>query len=110
MIACDCSEPYSTTHRGNKCVVAFTCYSTRWVEAFAVPNIEAKTIADLLVNEIIYRYGAPRTFLSDRGSNFLSSLVREVCSVMNIHKVFTTSYHPQCHGLVERFNHTLTQP
>ena len=33
IIACDCSGPYPTTRRGNEYVVAFTCYSTRWVEA-----------------------------------------------------------------------------
>ena len=47
--------------------------------------------------------------LSDRGSNFLSQLVKEVCFLMNAKKVFTTSYHPQCDGLVERFNGTLAQ-
>ena len=55
------------------------------------------------------RHGAPRRLLSDRGANFLSSLVREVCFLMNTHKVFTTSYHPQCDGLVERFNGTMAQ-
>ena len=28
---------------------------------------------------------------------------------MNTGKVLTTSYHPQCDGLVERFNSTLAQ-
>ena len=79
------------------------------MEAFAVPNIEATTIARLLVDEILGRHRAPRRLLSDRGANFLSSLVREVCFLMNTHKVFTTSYHPQCDGLVERFNGTMAQ-
>ena len=55
------------------------------------------------------RHGAPRTLLSDRGSNFLSSLVKEVCLVINTHKIFTTSYRLQTDGLVERFNHTLAK-
>ena len=61
------------------------------------------------MNQIMPRHGAPRTLLSDRGSNFLSQLVKEVCFLMNAKKVFTTSYHPQCDGLVERFNGTLAQ-
>lgn len=59
------------------------------------PTIDAATVADLLVNEIIARHGAPPTLLSDRGSNFLSSLVKEVCYLMDTKKVFTTFYHPQ---------------
>ena len=58
-------------------------------------------IARLLVNEIIARHGAPRVLLSDRGTNFLSKLVAEVCKIFQIQKVNTSSYHPQTDGLVE---------
>lgn len=53
------------------------------------------------------RYGVPVDLLSDRGASFLSELMHEVCSLMGIHKVNTTAYHPQTDGLVERFNRTL---
>ena len=46
--------------------------------------------------------------LSDRGSAFLSSLMKEVEELLGFHKVNTTAYHPQTDGLVERFNRTLT--
>ena len=61
-------------------------------------------IARLLVNEIIARHGASRVLLSDRGTNFLSKLVAEVCKIFQIQKVNTYSYHPQRNGLVKRFN------
>ena len=109
LVATDCCGPFPESNSGNRYVVVFTDYCTRWVEAFAVPNIEAKTIARLLVDDIMGRHGAPRKLLSDRGSNYLSSLIREVCFLMNTEKVFTTSYHPQCDGLVERFNGTMAQ-
>ena len=109
LVATDCCGPFPESNSGNRYVVVFTDYCTRWVEAFAVPNIEATTIARLLVDDIIGRHGAPRKLLSDRGSNYLSSLIREVCFLMNTEKVFTTSYHPQCDGLVERFNGTMAQ-
>lgn len=74
----------------------FTEYLTKWVEAFPIPSIEA-------------RHGAPRTLLSDRGSNFLSSLVTEVCLLLNTRKLNTSAYHPACDGLVEGFNNTLAE-
>lgn len=107
--AVDCLGPFIESTSKNRYIVVWTDYCTRWVECFAVPNIEAVTIANQLVNEIMPRHGAPRTLLSDRGSNFLSSLVKEVCLVINTHKIFTTSYRPQTDGLVERYNHTLAQ-
>ena len=72
---------------GSWYIAVFSDYLTRFLEAFVVPSIGASTIADLLVNEIMVRHGAPRTQLSDRGSNFLSSLVKEVCYLMDTEKV-----------------------
>ena len=45
--------------------------------------------------------------LSDRGANFLSDLVQEVCRLLSIKKVNTSGYHHQSDGLIEKFNSTL---
>lgn len=45
--------------------------------------------------------------MSDQGTNFMSSLMSELCRLLSIRKLNTTSYHPQANGLVERFNGTL---
>ena len=95
------------TESGNQYVVIFLDYLTKWVEAFAVPDQSATTIAKLLVEEIFCRHGAPEHLLSDRGANFLSSLIQDVCKYLDIKKVNTSGYHPQTDGLVERFNSTL---
>ena len=107
-VAVDVLGPFPTSDQGNKYVVIFTDYFTKWTEAFAVKNADAPTTAKLFVEEILCRHGAPRKLLSDRGKNFLSKLVKGVCHLVNTAKVNTTSYHPECDGLVERFNHTFT--
>ena len=61
------------------------------------------------MDQILAPHGAPRTLLSDRGFNFLSKLVLEVCKLIETRKVNTTAYHPQTDGLVEKFNGTLAQ-
>ena len=108
-IAVDCLGPLPVTWSGNRYLVVFTEYLTKWPEIFPVKNIDAETVAKLLVNEIITRHGAPRTLLSDRGKNFLSLLVAEVCKLYSIKKLNTSSYHPATDGLVERMNSTLCQ-
>ena len=60
------------SRNGNKYAVVFIDYLTKWVEAFAVPDQSALTIAKLFVEEIISQHGVPRELLSDRGTNFLS--------------------------------------
>lgn len=109
-IAIDCLGPFPPSHSENRYIV-FSDYLTRWPEAFAVKSIEATTISRLLIDEIVAQHGAPRTLLSDRGTNFLSSIVTEPCQLPGIQKlnINTTAYHPQTDGLVERFNGTLAQ-
>ena len=58
---------------------------------------------------VVCRHGAPQELLSDRGANFLSDLVSEVCKLFDVKKLNTSGYHPQTNGLCERFNSTLIQ-
>ena len=99
---------FPTSKHGNKYAVVFVDYLTKWPEVFAVKDQTAHTVAQLLVEHIISHHGVPAELLSDRGANFLSGLLQEVCSLMGIHRLNTTAYHPQTDGLVERFNRTLT--
>ena len=52
-------------------------------------------------------FGVPAKLLSDRGANFTSALVEELCSAFGIQKCRTTAYHAQCKGQVECFRQTL---
>ena len=108
-VGVDCLGPMTPTESGNKYIVVFSDYRTKWVEAQALPSIEASRIAQVFFNLIITRHGSPNTLLSDRGTNFLSKLMHEIYLIMSVKKLTTSSYHPQCDGQVEKFNHTLTQ-
>jgi len=56
---------------------------------------------------IFFRVGIPDEILSDQGTQFLSHVMKEVCRLLSVKQLITTPYHPQCNGLVERFNGTL---
>ena len=99
---------FPKSKRGNKYAIVFIDYLTKWVEVFPTADQSALTIAHLLVEEIISRHGVPKELLSDRGAAFLSKLMNEIYLLMGIYKVYTTAYHPQTDGLVERFHRTLT--
>ena len=103
----DILGPLPETDRGNQVILVVADYFTKWVEAFALPNQEATTIATKLVEEVICRYGVPRELHSDQGSNFESKVMAEVCWLLGIQKTRTTPYNPKSDGLVERFNRTL---
>ena len=61
----------------------------------------------LLAEEVIPNFGVPESLLSDRGTNFLSNLILDLCKMLGISKLNMIAYHPQCNGAVERFNRKL---
>ena len=95
------------SYQGNQYAIVFMDYLTKWPEVFATCDQKAETIARLLVEQVIARHWVPELLLSDRGPNFLSTLVQEVCTLVGTIKINTSGYHPQCDGLVEKFNGTL---
>lgn len=107
-IAADILGELPITAKGNRYILVVSDYFTKWTEAFAMPNMEAKTVAKIMVEEVFVRLGTPRIIHSDQGRQFESELFREVCRLFHIEKTRTTAYHPQSDGMVERFNRTLT--
>ena len=95
------------TARGNRYVVVFQDFLSKFPLVFAVPNQKSLRLTRLLVEEVVPLVGVPEALLSDRGRNLLSHLMLEVCSLLGVKKLNTTAYHPQCDGMVERFNRTL---
>ena len=45
--------------------------------------------------------------MSDRGSQFVSDLMREISQLLSARQLQTNPYHAQCNGLVDRWNGTL---
>lgn len=96
------------TAKGNEYILVISDYFTKWTEALPLPNKEACTVAKILVDEVLCRFGIPQTIHSDQGRQFESNLFREMCKLLGIEKkTRTTPYHPQSDGMVERFNRTL---
>ena len=107
LTAMDIIGPLPLSTNGNRYILVFMDYFTKWPEAFALKDQTAATIAKVFVEDIIFRYGAPKRLLTDKGLNFTSKLVQAVNEVFGILKLNTSAYHPQTDGMVERFNRTL---
>lgn len=108
-IAVDIAGPFPETHKGNKYVLVAMDYFSKWPEVFAIPNQEASTVAEVLVNNVFSRFGIPLELHTDQGRNFESRLFQKMCDLLGIHKTRTTALHPQSDGMVERFNKTIEE-
>lgn len=107
LIGIDMVGPLKLTNSGNRYIIVMTEYLTKWVEAKAVPNKEAGTVAEFLYNNVITRYGTPERMITDQGKEFENETIKALQTVMNIKGVHSTPYHPQSNGQVERTNKTL---
>ena len=108
-IGIDISGPYNSTTDGNRYILVISDYFTKWVEAYPMRDMEAKTVAEIVVTEFISRVGVPMVIHSDQGRNFESKLFQQMCQLFGIKKTRTTAFRPASNGLVERFNRTLNE-
>ena len=73
MIAVDIMGPLPETPSGNSYILVAGDYFTRWMEAYAIPNQEAITVAQKLVDELFCRFSPPEQLHSDQGRQFEST-------------------------------------
>ncbi|KAJ1178839.1 hypothetical protein NDU88_004081, partial [Pleurodeles waltl] len=94
------------TASGNRFILVVVDHATRYPEAIPLRTTTAPAVAKALLG-IFSRVGFPKEVVSDRGSNFMSAYLKAMWKECGVTYKFTTPYHPQTNGLVERFNKTL---
>ena len=72
----------------------------------AIKDKCADTVADVLVDKIILRFGMPLVIHSDQGREFENGLMKSLCTLLGCVTTRTAPYHPESDGMVERFNRT----
>ncbi len=97
------------TTRENKYIVVAIDYFTKYLEARALSNANAKSVANFIYKDIICRHGCPRKIISDRGTYFNNQVIEKLLEQFKIRYNLSTPYHPKTNGLVERFNKTLCE-
>ena len=109
IVGVDITEPHVVSKNGNKYILVFVDLFSKYIVAKAIPNMTAETVANVFFQEIICRYGAPQKLLSDRGSQFLSSVMQFTRSLFSVQGIFTAAWNPRCDGMTERSNQTITK-
>jgi transposase InsO family protein len=93
------------TAQGNcKFAAVAVDYFTKWVEAKALENITAPTIQKFFSQNIVCRFRVPRELTDDNGKQFDCYYFKEYCKTLGTHAKFSSVYHPQSNGVVERVN------
>ena len=106
-VAVDLIGPITpVSNNGNRYILTIVDFATKYPEAVALPRIETERVAEALL-DVFSRVGFPTKIVSDKGSQFTSNLMKEVCRLISLKQLFTTPYNPKCNGLCERMNGVL---
>ena len=82
---------------------------SRYLFAYPTANQEAKTIAKVLINIMTKHAYLPTTFMSDKGTAFMSHVIKEVAGVLGITLKHATTKHAQTIGLLEQSHALIKQ-
>jgi transposase InsO family protein len=72
-----------------------------WVEAFPTKLETAQVVAKVLLEEIIPRYGIPKTLGSDNSLAFISNVLQGLARAVETNWKLHCEYNPQSSGQVE---------
>lgn len=92
-----------------KYLLVIVDHLTHFVEAYPTARSTAQTVAKILLEELIPRYGIIETIDSDRGPHFTSKIINDISEILGIKWEYHTPWHPQSSGRVERMNGEIKQ-
>ena len=90
---------------GTKYTLIVCDYAIQYTEAFPLKKIKARQSVNFLI-QLFSRVSIPKEIFTYHSTNFTSSFLKEVYSVLGIRGTKISSHHPKTDGLVERFNKT----
>lgn len=113
VVVIDTIGPLMKSNRGNSYAVTMICELTKHLTCAAVRDKSAKEVAKAIFEKFILKYGPMRRIRTDRGTEYLNELFKELCKLMGIAHDISTAYHHESLGSIERnhreFNHYLRQ-
>ena len=102
IVAIDIVGPLPITSSGNRYLLTIQDRFSRYLKICPIADISALTIAKTLINEWIHQLGLFDTLLSDQGVQFKSNLFKIISGILGFKRIFSSTYHPQTNGLIER--------
>ncbi|CAK1554979.1 unnamed protein product [Leptosia nina] len=81
---------------------------TKFSFAYPIANATSEDTFECLVH-FISLFGIPRMILTDQGTNFTAELFKKTCEFLKIKQIWSSPYHPQTQGALERSHSTLKE-
>ena len=79
---------------GNMYILLGVDYISKWVEATACPRNDVTIVVRFIQRNILSRFGAPKTIISDEESHFANKVFAKLMSRYGIKHLMGLAYHP----------------
>jgi transposase InsO family protein len=96
-----------TRRLGSRYIITVTKYLTIWAEATPAKDYSTETTTHFLFEQVITRFGCPIILMSDQGTQFINSTIRDMTEEFEFYHQKSTPYHPEENGTIEAFNKIL---
>jgi len=106
-VCLDLLGPLPKTAMGNRYLLVMVDRFSKLTRVVALPREDAETVASAFCDTWVASYGPPDTLLTDNGPQLTSKLFQGVFRLIGITNLYSTTYHPQTQGQVERYNRTI---
>jgi len=103
----DIVGPLPTTSQNNFYILII--HLTKFSLAIPLKSFTAISVANAFLEHFIYSFGTLKAILTDRGSNFMSNLIKRFTKKFRIKQFKTTAFYPQANGALERSHLVLVE-
>lgn len=94
--------------RGHRYLLVIAEFFTKLSKTVLMNDVSAREVVKhLFVENWVFNYGPQTDLRDDNGKQFDCKFFHRVCRILNVQNCFTTTYHRQMNGQVERFNRSV---
>ena len=106
LVSADFVGPLPRTRHGNNTLLVFVDKFSKWIELVPLKGSTAAALQKAFRERIVSRYGIPKVFLSDNGTQLTSRSFKKYLQELGVEHKYTAPYTPQ-ENPTERTNRTV---
>ncbi|EFO88192.1 hypothetical protein CRE_06930 [Caenorhabditis remanei] len=108
-VGVDLAGPLKTTTRLHKYYINIICWFSKFVISVPLPDATAETVARVILEECVLKYGTPTEIVSDNGPCFSAAAFKQFCTMLSIGHHLAIPHHSRGNGATERTFRTFHQ-
>ena len=98
----DFCGPFKKNIHGKQYIFAIIDHFSRYICLTAVAHQDEQSTKKILLEKWIWKHGPPKEIHMDKGKTFDSKLIKSLANTFNIDLIYSSPYHHNTNGIIER--------